>query len=334
VADIVPLKNENRIFVLRGMLELARSKRPGLRKLMELAAVHSPVMAEHIGFRLGPRLNAAGRLATAEKALRLLLTSDEQEATELATLLDTQNRERQRIGREILDDVMSRLKAVDPNDCVIVDGESRWHIGVVGIVASRVLKEFYRPTIIFGGDGANWRGSGRSIEGFDLAQGLRQCHDLLLSHGGHAMAAGVSIQPERIEAFRQRINDVARQSLKPEQLQPALRLDAEATLGELTLKCIDELTKLEQTGTGNPPVQFFSRKLSLHRPARRMGSEDQHAKFWVTDGQTVRESVWWNAAEQKLPEGCFDLAFVPESNHHNGTSSVQLRVLDWRTSGA
>jgi single-stranded-DNA-specific exonuclease len=193
-----------------------------------------------------------------------------------------------------------------------------------------MVQEFYRPSIILGGDGENWRGSGRSIDGFDLAAALRQCSDLLLSHGGHAMAAGISIHPDKIDAFRIRINELAREALKPEQLQPTLRLDAEAALGDLTLERLAELAKLQQTGLGNPPVHLYVTGLSFHRPPKRMGQEQQHAKFWVTDGTTVRESVWWNAGEATLPDGRFDLAFAPQANEFNGTRSVQLKLLDWR----
>jgi single-stranded-DNA-specific exonuclease len=334
IADVVPLNGENRIFVSAGLARLNQTTRPGLLALMEIAQIESTIKGYEVAFQLAPRLNAAGRLENAELALQLLLSTEINEARTIARRLDQQNRERQRIGKQILDDALARLRDVESSDFVIVAGEPGWHIGVVGIVASRVLQEFYRPTIIFGGDGEKWRGSGRSIEGFDLAGGLRECRDLLLSHGGHAMAAGLSIEPTKLDAFRQRINDIARQSLKPEQLQPGLRLDGETTLEELTLKSLNELAKLQQTGIGNPPVQFFCRNLSFHRPPKRMGPEDQHAKFWVTDGQTIRESVWWNAGQEKLPEGCFDLAFAPEANHYNGTSSVQLRILDWRRAGA
>ena len=205
-----------------------------------------------------------------------------------------------------------------------------WHLGVVGIVASRVVQEFYRPTIILGGDGAEWRGSGRSIEGFDLAAALRDCNDLLVRHGGHAMAAGVSIRPDRIEEFRARLNDLARRALSQEQLQPTLRLDAEVTTAELSLERVRELGKLQQTGMGNPPVRLFLRDVMHQRPLQRMGQDKRHVRLWITDGRTVRNGVWWGAGESDLPTGRFDLAFTPQVNDYNGSTSVQLKVLDWR----
>ena len=159
-----------------------------------------------------------------------------------------------------------------------------WHIGVVGIVASRVLQEFYRPTIIIGGEGGEWRGSGRSIAGFDLAAALRECEDLLLRHGGHAMAAGLSIAPEKLDLFRQRLNELARRALKPEDFQPPLRLDAEVGLDEITLDSLAELECLKPGGQGNPAVQFCARSLSHARPLQRIGAEKRHVKMWVTDG--------------------------------------------------
>lgn len=334
IADVVPLIGENRILVSAGLARLNGTSRPGLLALMEVAQISSDITAHEVGFQLAPRLNAAGRLEKAQEALRLLLCRNIETSLELARRLDSQNRERQRIERGMLEEALRRTKArmEATSDFVIVDGHSPWHIGVVGIVASRLLHEFYRPTIIFGGDGEKWRGSGRSIEGFDLAQALRGCSELLLAHGGHAMAAGISIRPENLESFRERINAMAREALKPDQLQPTLRLDAEAVLSDLTIERVAELGKLQQTGIGNPPVQLFIPNVGFHRPPRRMGQENQHAKFWVTDGKAIRESVWWNAGAAPLPEGRFDLAFAPQANDFNGTQSVQLKVLDWRPS--
>ena len=215
-------------------------------------------------------------------------------------------------------------------DFVIVEGQLPWHIGVVGIVASRVLQQFYRPTIILGGDGEQLRGSGRSIAGFDLAAALRECDDLLLRHGGHAMAAGLSLSPANLDAFRARLNELARRALKPEELQPPLRLDAEVSLGDMTLECLAALDQLQPTGQGNPPVQFFARNLTQQRPPQRMGAEKQHLKMWVTDGATTHEAVWWGAANGTLPPARFDLAFAPQVNDYNGRRTVQLKVLDWR----
>jgi single-stranded-DNA-specific exonuclease len=332
VADVVPLTGENRILVNCGLERLQATRRVGLRALIEVAGIRNRIGTYEVGFLLAPRLNAAGRLETAEDALQLLLARDPADAAALAESLDAQNRQRQTLERGIADEVISSVRArFNPaTDYVIVEGHASWHIGVVGIVASRVMQEFYRPTIILGGDADAWRGSGRSIEGFDLAAALRDCSDLLLRHGGHAMAAGLSILPEKVGVLRARLNALARRTLAQHLLQPNLRLDAEVRLAELTVERVQELEQLQQTGLGNPPVQFCARNVTHHRPPQRMGPDQRHAKLWVDDGTAVREAVLWGAGDGPLPVGRFDLAFAPQLNYFNDTISVQLKVLDWR----
>ena len=197
IADIVPLTGENRMLVSSGLERLNTTQRPGLIALKRVAQSPARLGTYEVAFQLAPRLNAAGRLETAEDALRLLLARDLAEALPIALKLDAHNRERQKIERGIAEEVIGAVRAkFNPQtDFVIVEGHLSWHIGVVGIVASRVLQQFYRPTIILGGDGGEFRGSGRSIAGLDLAVALRECSDLLLRQGGHAMAAGVSLHP-------------------------------------------------------------------------------------------------------------------------------------------
>jgi len=279
-------------------------------------------------------------LETAEEALQLLLAKTFEEAMPIAQNLDLRNRERQKIEKTIVGEVIGvvRSKFDAQKDFVIVEGQLLWHIGVVGIVASRVLQEFYRPTIIIGGENGEMRGSGRSIAGFDLAAALRECDGLLLRHGGHAMAAGLSILPEKIDPLRQRLNELGRRSLRPEDLQPPLRLDAEVGLDEINFEALAELDKLKPTGQGNPNVQFYSCNLSHAKPLQRMGKEKQHVKMWVTQTNSefripnseIVEAVWWNGGDKSLPVGKFDLAFAPSVNEFNGRRTVQLKVLDWR----
>jgi single-stranded-DNA-specific exonuclease len=332
IADLVPLTGENRILVTAGLERLAGTERPGLRALKEVAQSPARLTPYDVGFQLAPRLNAAGRLETAEEALNLLLAADLDEALPIAQTLDARNRERQKIERSMAEEVIGAVKArFNPEtDLVIVEGRLLWHIGVVGIVASRVLQQFYRPTIIVGGDGEHWRGSGRSIAGFDLAAALRECDDLLVRHGGHAMAAGLTLHPDRLDALRVRLNELARRSLQPADLQPPLRLDAEARLGDFTVETLTDLGRLQPFGQANPAVQFCARNLRHARPLQRMGRDRQHVKLWVTDGATTHEAVWWQAGEEALPVGNFDLAFVPTINEFNDRQTVQLKVLDWR----
>lgn len=332
VADLVPLTGENRILVAAGLQRLNASQRPGLVALKKVAQ-SPPVLGTYdLGFQLAPRLNAAGRLETAENALRLLLARNLAEAMPLAQSLDARNRERQKIERSIAEEAAGAIRAkFNPQtDFVIVEGRLLWHIGVIGIVASRVLQEFYRPTVILGGEGNAWRGSGRSVAGFDLAAALRECNGLLIHHGGHAMAAGLSVDPDKIDALRDRLNELARRALKPEDLQPLLRLDTEVGLDEMTLEMLGELSRLNPLGQGNPCAQFFARNLTHARPLQRIGADKQHVKIWVTDGVATLEAVWWNGGNKSLPVGKFDLAFVPQVNQFNGKRSVQLKVLDWQ----
>jgi single-stranded-DNA-specific exonuclease len=331
IADLVPLTGENRILVTTGLEKLNTTKRAGILALKQVAQSPEKLGTHDVGFQLAPRLNAAGRLETAEEALQLLLAQNLDEALPLAQNLDFRNRDRQKIERTIVEEVggVVRAKFEPQKDFVIVEGQLLWHIGVVGIVASRVLAEFYRPTIIIGGENGRMRGSGRSIAGFDLAAALCECDDLLVRHGGHAMAAGLSILPEKIDLLRQRLNELARLKLKPEDLQPPLRLDVEVGLKEINFESLAGLEKLKPTGQGNPGVHFCARKLSHARPLQRMGADRQHVKLWVTDGSATHEAVWWNGGGESLPVGKFDLAFAPAINEFNGRRAVQLKVLDW-----
>ena len=332
IADIVPLTGENRILVCAGLERLNATQRPGLIALKQTAQTPAPLGAYEVGFQLAPRLNAAGRLETAQEALRLLLARDLAEAVPLAQDLDACNSERQRIERRISREAIAAIRARfnADTDFVIVEGCSSWHIGVVGIVASRVLQQFYRPAIILGGEGVEWRGSGRSIAGFDLAAALRGCSGLLLRHGGHAAAAGLSLRAENLDRFRARLNELARQILRLEDLTPPLRLDAQVGLADITLDLLAELALLRPNGQGNPSVQFSAHGLILKSPPHRMGAEKQHLKLRVTDGLTTHEAVWWGAGNETLPSPPFDLAFSPQINQYNGRRQLQLKVLDWR----
>lgn len=332
IADLVPLTGENRTLVTAGLERLNVTRRPGLLALKSAAGIEGSIGTYEVGFQIGPRLNAAGRLENAAEALQLLLAPDFATAEPIARALDSRNRERQQIERTITQEVIGAIRVrFDPTrDYVIVEGQLLWHIGVVGIVASRVMREFYRPTLVLGGDAGEWRGSGRSIEGFDLAAALRECDDLLVRHGGHAMAAGITIAPDLVGVFRERLNAIARRSLRPEQLQPVLKLDAEVTLRDLTVERLGELDRLAPTGQGNAALQFCATGLRLHRPPLRMGKEQQHLKLHVTDGNDVREAVWWNVPKDFVVPASFDLAFAPEVNEFRDQCTVQLKVSDLR----
>ena len=332
IADLVPLTGENRILAVKGLEQIRRTHRAGLRALLDVAGIDGPVGSYEAGFQIAPRLNAAGRLQSAMRGLDLLCSEDPTTAEELAGLLDRNNRERQRVEKEITQQVLDTLRTqFNPvRDHTIVMGDAGWNIGVVGIVASRVQKEFYRPTVILGGSPDGLRGSGRSIKGFDLAAALKECDIVLDRYGGHAMAAGVSMQPDNLDAFRERLNEVAKSKLTKEMLQPTLKLDGTIPLHELNFGAVQSLEALQPTGMGLPTVQVAVPQLELNAPVRWMGADKQHAKLSVTDGQASAEVVCWNAQSDPLPEGRFDLAAQPSINLWRGRRSLQLKMLDWR----
>lgn len=335
IADLVPLQGENRILVKAGLRRISGTERPGLKALKQAAQLNGEMDTQAVSFQLAPRLNASGRLEHARESLDLLAERDWGKAVELAGRLDAHNRKRQGIEKQMVDEITAivRTRFQPQTDYVIVEGEESWHVGVVGIVASRILREFNRPAIVIGSEGGEWRGSGRSIEGFDLSASLERCADVLVRHGGHAMAAGLTILPEKLGEFRRRLNLLAQATLTPESFHRRLGLDAEVRLAEMNTATLDALDALEPTGQGNPPAQFVIRDVRCDGPWRRMGVSQKHAKFRVTDGQTTHEVVWWSCQDAKLPDGSIDIAVTPSLNSYQGREHLQLKLLDWRVSG-
>jgi single-stranded-DNA-specific exonuclease len=332
VADIVPLDKENRILVQRGMRELGSSKRPGLRKLMEVAAVRLPITAEDIGFRLGPRLNAAGRLATAEKALRLLLTEDEKEAEELAALLDAQNRDRQAVERKICDEAEQLLeKDFDPaRDAAIVLGSRDWHPGVLGIVASRLARKYHRPTILVTFDATGLgKGSGRSIEGLSLVEALEHCAAHLEKFGGHEMAAGLAVREENFPAFADAFRNAARELLSEEDLQPRLHLDHELTFSQLNADLLRWHQALEPFGGGNRQPMFFARAVEPAVEPRVL--KEKHLALRLRQQNHFRRAIFFDGALTPLPTPPWDIAFRVNADEYEGETRLQVQVEALRT---
>ncbi len=324
VADIVPLIGENRILTKAGLEWLPGTKKIGLRALMDVAGVTGEVKPAHIGFRIGPRLNAAGRLADAMAALELLLTEDAPRAKELAALLNAHNAERQQIEERIVEEALDQARQ-HKNDRVLVLADEAWHAGVIGIVASRVAQAFYRPTIVIGSER---KGSCRSITGFSIVAALNASATFLERHGGHEMAAGLTLKAGKLTVFREAINAYASRELRDEDMQPQVAVDAVARLDDLDAAFFRQLGQIEPCGPENPTPCFVVYGVRLRGAARVL--KEKHLKFYVTDGDTACEAVWWNAADQTLPAEEFDLAFVPELNEYRGVESVQLRVRDVR----
>lgn len=333
IADMVPLTHENRVFARAGLDRLARSTKPGLRALRTVAGLGERVTPSDVGYRLGPRLNAAGRLDTAMHALEILLTENRGRAEELAAQLDEQNRERQTVQARTVGEALEQLQH-DINldrDFAVVLAREGWHPGVVGIVASRVLQEAYRPTIVIAVENGVGKGSCRSIEGFSMVAALDQCADLLIKHGGHEMAAGLTIAADQIEAFRARFNDIARERLQPGDLAAAVHLDGHLALGELEPDFFDQLAQFDPCGIGNPSPCFVVRGQVVPGTSRVL--KEKHLKFRVRDETGTAAAIWWGGASTRLPAGRLEIACVPELNVFRGAATVQLRVRAVRSAG-
>ncbi|MEI8062739.1 MAG: single-stranded-DNA-specific exonuclease RecJ [Verrucomicrobiota bacterium] len=323
IADLVPLTGENRILVKAGLARLAATKKVGLRALMDVAGVTGAVTQVHVGFRLGPRLNAAGRLDDAMAALELLLTDNASRAAELAGLLDRHNADRQQLEERIVREAMTQARE-RADDRVLVLANPDWHPGVIGIVASKVAQQFYRPTVVIGADG---KGSCRSITGFSIVSALAVCAELLVRYGGHEMAAGLSVAPENIPMLRRRLNEQA--SALP---GPVVRVDAVVQLAELDGAFFTSLEQFEPCGSDNPRPVFAVTGVQLHGVAKVVGQK--HLKFAVISGAATAAAIWWGQAAVELPAGELDVAFVPELNEFRGTTTVQLNVRDVRPAKA
>ncbi|HEX8295618.1 MAG TPA: single-stranded-DNA-specific exonuclease RecJ [Chthoniobacteraceae bacterium] len=327
VADLVPLREENRILVRRGLEQLGKTKWVGLRALIEVSGLSAPFDCGNIGFGLGPRLNAAGRLGTARDALELLLTEDPARARILANSLEVQNRDRRSVeDRVVLEAEEQLAEWFDPaRDSAIVVGASGWHPGVVGIVASRLQKRHYRPALVigFGEDGVG-KGSGRSIAGLCLVTALAQCGGFLEKHGGHEMAAGLTIHESRFAEFREAFRACAREHLTAEQLQPQLHLDAEIQLEEIDFALLQQHEALQPFGMTCPQPVFAARGVTPASEPRVL--KEKHLSLILRQGGEQHRAMWFGAALEELPRPPWDVAFTIERNEWQGTVSAQIRL--------
>jgi single-stranded-DNA-specific exonuclease len=336
VCDIVPLTGENRTLVRHGLDRINAGGHPGVAALCRTAGIGGRVFGYHLGFQLGPRLNAAGRLGSADPALELLLTSDAARATELSEDLDAANRERQQIEHAILEEALSeteRAFAEDPPFGLVV-GREGWDVGVVGIVAARLCRRYHRPAVVvaFGPDGAG-RGSCRSIPGVDIVSLLGECAEHLASYGGHKMAAGVSLPRQAFDRFRDAFAAACRQRLGQADLRPVQDVDAWLShLGEADERLMAGVEQLEPVGAGNPSPVWGVRGVRPVGPVRRVGRDGAHVKLVLAGGATQMDGIAFNAGSKELPEGPLDVLFELDRNDFNGRRALQLRVKDWRPS--
>ncbi len=341
IADVVPLVDENRALTVTGLRGLARTQKPGLAALMRVAGVDgATVDATAVAFRLAPRINAAGRLGRPDMALHLVLTDDAREADLLANELETLNRDRQAVEEKILREAVAAVDAWPPEKrsrrAYVVWGEG-WHEGVIGIVASRLVERFGRPVVLIAGEGDRWKGSGRSVPGFDLHAGLAACAEHLERFGGHKAAAGLSIHADQMETFAEAFAEYADAVLVDEDLTSTTRIDAIVPAAALTLDVARELEQLSPFGLGNPEVTLLV--AACEAVGASTVGEGKHLRFRVRQhGRDAGSAIAFGLGAQleRLQSGArFDVAFRLKQNRWNGTVAPQLvvrRVFD--TSGA
>lgn len=332
IADVVPLLHENRVLARHGLARLNERGRLGVNALAEAAGAQGELGAYHVGFVLGPRLNAVGRLGNAEQALELLLTDHPPRARSLADILEATNRERKRIETEILDAAIARIEsAFDPDSHFgLVAGETGWHVGVVGIVAARLAQRYGRPAIVIGFDeSGHGRGSCRGIEGFDLLRGLRHCEPLLLGYGGHDKAAGLELRRDNLEAFREAFLAACSDGLKGRDLRPALELDGWVTMHEaLDRDFLAMLRRMAPFGEGNREPVWGLRGARVIGRSRVVGGK--HLKFTVGVGDRQCEAIGFNMAERPVPDGPLDIAFTLREDTYQGRATPQFHLKDFR----
>ena len=334
IADVVPLHDENRGFVQQGLLQISRGARCGIRALKQVAGVVRDCSPETIAFKLAPRLNAAGRLDHALLGVQLLTTDSPAEAQRLAERLEKLNRERQKIEADVVSDA---VKAVNEQElpAALVLASRRWHVGVVGIAAARLVERFHRPTVVIAIDERGvGKGSARTIGGFDLYQGLAACQDLLDAFGGHPAAAGVTVQESRLDTFRDRFTAAVAEWTCGTPAVPTLHVDAEVQLSEVTATLIKEICAFHPFGAGNPEPTFAVKGLEV-MDSRTVG--EKHLKMTVRQGRSLPFDSIGFGMKSLLDRGIpartpVDLAFLPELNHWNGYDRIQLRIRDLRIS--
>ncbi len=335
VADVMKLTGENRSIVSLGLRELTRSRNPGLRALMEVSDCTSEMTSLHIGFRIAPRINAAGRMDVARHVVELLESGDMTSARRYAAILDSRNRERQRIQQEITERALLEAAEYGDHRFLVVGGDG-WHRGVIGLAASRIAERLNKPAIVLSIENGVAHGSARTVGDFHLLDALTDCADIFVQFGGHAAAAGLQIESSKLEELRARLNKFTERALADADTEPVLNIDAVVTPGTLSLKMLDEIACLEPFGVGNPKPVFVTRGLRLKRDPLVM--KEKHLKFDLADAGGKRfEAVWWDGVERSkgqtlAPGSSIELAYTTEANTWQGRRRLQLVVEDLNVS--
>ena len=334
-ADIVPLIHENRVLVKFGMERLNRLDRIGIRALAETSGLlGKPIGTGQVVFTLAPRINAVGRLGNAERAVKLLITESESQAKDIAQILESENRDRKNLDDVTFQETKTLIEknAQFSEARTVVLAKDGWHPGVIGIVASRIVEQFCRPTVMIALDGDLGKGSARSISNFDIYSALKGCEDLLLSYGGHRHAAGLMIKQDQIERFRERFEQIAAQNIREEDLTHKIWVDAEIMLPEITDKFVRLMNLFAPFGPQNMRPVFLSRNLNVVGSPRVVGKN--HLKFKVRQGGEVYDAIGFDLGDLMYRlspgDGKLDMVFVVEENHWNDEIRIQLRVKDLR----
>jgi single-stranded-DNA-specific exonuclease len=332
IADVVPLLGENRIFAKIGLDHLCRSDKPGIAALKEVAGLRTRrVESGHVAYILAPRINAAGRLGNAESGVRLLLSTDPREAAIIAESLEEDNTNRKKIDESTLEDALQQLQAHGPDlPPAIVLWSDRWHPGVLGIVASRLIERFHRPTILIASDGEQGKGSGRSIPGFDVCLALQECKDCLIGFGGHSYAAGLTIRTESLETFRDRLCAVVNARVRPDDFIPKLSIDGPLDLAHLNEDLVVHLDRLSPFGIGNAEPLFVADDVELSLPPAVVSRN--HLKLTIRQDTRDLDCIGFGmghmAGAIANNGGRLSVAFVPTINVWQNRSRLQLKLRD------
>ncbi len=333
IADIVPLVDENRCLVRHGLRRLPKTLNHGLRALMDVTGMNGHATSADVGFRIGPRINAAGRMDVPEDALAVLLADSKQVAKDLAEQLDDYNRQRQKRELEMFEEAMVQLKEHhDPEtDVAFLVGARGWHPGVVGIVASRLMRAYHKPTFVVAIDDEGMgKGSGRSIEGVSLVEAIAACDDDLEAGGGHHMAAGISIREEKMESFRKHFQKFVGETSTEDQRKARMRIDAVVPFADLSLEFLDSYELLHPFGQSNPQPLFMAKNVWLTEAPRRL--KNKHLKLFLRQEMVEHDAIFFGAGDQNLPDPPWDLAFTIDRNVFRGRVSLQLTVREIRAS--
>jgi len=332
-ADVVPIKDENRVIVHHGLNILENLEKPGLKTLLELAGLKGHISVGQLVFSIAPRINAAGRIGDANRAVELLVTDDQDKARLLAKELDNENKRRQIIQQAVVDEALLKVNAEADlkNENALVLANAGWHPGVVGIVASKIKEEFNRPTIIIALENGSGKGSARSVAGFDLYEALTACKTHLDDYGGHPMAAGLTLSNKKLEDFKKAFINFANERLTEENLQATLTLDSEIALQDITPRFMEFLDKLSPYGPGNMRPKFAIRNAEIAGAPKVIGKTGEHIRFKIRQGLKSYPAVGFglsNKYEMLITGQPVDIACVVETNEWQGNTSIQMNVRD------